>query len=141
MAAAAGFGFRAEQSRGRRMLRTYAVSEEAAAAAAESCGKLRRWDRPSNGFYRFGCTINISKATLCRYYHLPFAESPCSRFKWPSATCRSKKQATGWRFMWMCFCYNVIKNIVQLRLVSTEKFQRFQLRAVGPAVRFKQADE
>ena len=35
-AAAAGFGLRAEQSRGRRMLRTYAVSE--AAAAAESCG-------------------------------------------------------------------------------------------------------
>ena len=36
-AAAAGFGFRAEQSRGRCMLRTYAVSEAAAAAAAESC--------------------------------------------------------------------------------------------------------
>ena len=37
-AAAAGFGFRAEQSRGRLMLRTYAVSEAAAAAAAESSG-------------------------------------------------------------------------------------------------------
>ena len=39
LAAAAGFGFRAEQSRGRLMLGTYAVSEAAAAAeaAAESC--------------------------------------------------------------------------------------------------------
>ena len=37
-AAAAGFGLRAEQSRGRLMLRTYAVSEAAEAAAAESCG-------------------------------------------------------------------------------------------------------
>ena len=35
-AAAAGFGLRAEQSRGRLMLRTYAVSEAAAAAAAEA---------------------------------------------------------------------------------------------------------
>ncbi len=35
-AAAAGFGLRAEQRRGRLMLRTYAVSEAAAAAAAEA---------------------------------------------------------------------------------------------------------
>ena len=35
-AAPAGFGLRAEQSRGRLMLRTYAVSEAAAAAAAEA---------------------------------------------------------------------------------------------------------
>ena len=41
-AAAAGFWFRAEQSRGRLLLGAYAVSEAAAAAeaAAESCGEL-----------------------------------------------------------------------------------------------------
>ena len=62
-AAEAGFQFQADQSRGRRMLGTYAAPE--AAAAAESCGELQRWDRPSTGSTDLGCTINISKAALC----------------------------------------------------------------------------
>ena len=49
------------------MLGTYAAPEAAAAAeaAAESCGELLRWDRPSTGSTDLGCTINISKAVLC----------------------------------------------------------------------------
>ena len=62
-AAEAGFRFRADQSRGRRMLGTYAAPEAAAAAeaAAESCGELRRWDRPSTG-----STDLVVRLTLAR---------------------------------------------------------------------------
>ena len=46
-------------------------------------------------------------------------------------------KASDWLAVrWMCSCY-----IVQLWLVSTVEFWRSQLRAVGSAVRFKQADE
>ena len=80
---------------------TYAAPEAAGAAeaAAESCGELLRWDRPSTGSTDLGCTINISKAALCVdiTFGNSFAESPCSRFKLPLATCGSEKQATGWR--------------------------------------------
>ena len=64
-----------------------------------SGGELRRWDRPSTGSTDLGCTINISKAALCVdiTFGNSFAESPCSRFKLPLATCGSEKQATGWR--------------------------------------------
>ena len=98
-AAEAGFRFRSDQSRGRRMLGTYAAPEAAAEAAAESCGELRRWDPPSTGSTDLGCMINISKAALCVdiTFGNSFAESPCSRFKLPLATCGSEKQATGWR--------------------------------------------
>ena len=55
-----------------------------------SGGELRRWDRPSTGSTDLGCTINISKATLCVdiTFGNSFAESPSLRFKLPLA---------GWR--------------------------------------------
>ena len=96
----AGFRFRANQSRGRRA-GTYAAPKAAGAAeaAADSCGELRRWDPPSTGSTDLGCTINICKAALCVdiTFGNSFAESPSSRFKLPLATCKSEKQAAGWR--------------------------------------------
>lgn len=64
-----------------------------------SGGELRQWDRHSTGSTDLGCTINISKGALCVdiTFGNSFAESPCSRFKLPLATCGSEKQATGWR--------------------------------------------
>ena len=64
-----------------------------------SGGELRRWDRPSTGSTDLGCTINISNAALCVdiTFGNSFAESPSSRFKLPLATCKSEKQAAGWR--------------------------------------------
>ena len=72
-----------------------------------SGGELRRWDRPSTGSTDLGCTINISKATLCVdiTFGNSFAESPSSRFKLPLATCKSEKQAAGW---WLGECAPVI---------------------------------
>ena len=105
----AGFRFRANQSRrsscwnlrGTNSSRSgrSSGSGRQRRTVAESCGELRRWDRPSTGSTDLGCTINIGKATLCVdiTFGNSFAESPSSRFKLPLATCKSEKQAAGWR--------------------------------------------
>ena len=93
-------GFEQIRAEGRRA-GTYAAPKAAGAAkaAADSCGELQRWDPPSTGSTDLGCMINISKAALCVdiTFGNSFAESPSSRFKLPLATCKSEKQAAGWR--------------------------------------------
>ena len=94
--------------------------------------------RPSGRFYQFGYAINISRATHCVDItignHLPNHHVRVSSGHRPFVGVKSERLVGD-----LGGCASVY--IVQLRLVSTEKFQRFQLRAVGPAVRFKQADE
>ena len=84
------------------MLGTYAAPEAAAEAAAESCGELQRVatvGSTQHGFYRFGCTINISKATfvsiLPLVIHLPSHHVRVSSCHWQLVGVKSKRLVGG----------------------------------------------
>ena len=96
-AAEAGLRFRADQSEVVVCWNLHGT--KSSGSGRSSGGELRRWDRPSTGSTDLGCTINICKAALCVdiTFGNSFAESPSSRFKLPLATCKSEKQAAGWR--------------------------------------------